>query len=424
MPIRSFSTAAALLAVLFLAACEDPAAVNDESVDTTGVQEIDPPVEPKAQAPEAGNDSAAAVSRFGFDLYGALRDTADDNLILSPLSVATALGMLLAGTVDEAADELVTGMHMTDSERAGAGLSKLAAALHARGETEGITVSIANRSFVQDGYPVREDFLAALARWYDDAMASLDFAADPEGARTAINHWVAERTNDLIEELLQPGMVDSLTRLMLVNAVYLLADWAEQFDEALTGDEPFHLAGGSTVDVPMMHDTRTVPVSVGDGYRAVELAYAGDELAMLIVIPDNLAAFEQDLEAGRIETITDNLAPREAALWLPKVETRSNVTLNDVLMAMGIERVFQPNGGWLTGIADDPTLYVSAVVHETYLRMDEEGTEAAAATAIGIRTTAMPPPPVEIRADRPYFIILRDRPTGAVLFMGRIVDPR
>lgn len=418
----------ALLAGMWLSACEPPAVVNDAPSEPEAPPENNPP-EPAAEpSRQVESDAAAAVTPgltdFGFDLYAALRDREDGNLVVSPLSVATALGMLLAGTVDEAEQELLAGLHLQDAGSADTGLSELSAALHARGETDGITVAIANRSFVQDGYPVRAEFLETLARRYGDAMESLDFAANPEAARASINQWVAEQTNDLIDELLQPGTVDPLTRLMLVNAVYLLADWDRQFDEANTGDEPFHLADGSTVEVPMMRDTRSVPVAVGDGYRAVELAYVGEELAMLIIVPDDLGAFERELDAESIDAIADRLASREVALWLPKVETRSNATLNDALAAIGIRRIFEPDGGWLTGIADDRTLYVSDVIHETYLRMDEEGTEAAAATAIGIRTTAMPPPPLELRVDRPYFLVLRDRPTGAVLFLGRIVDPR
>lgn len=422
---KPYCVVAALLAGMFLCACDPPADVNESRPEPQASPEGSPPESAAGPAPSAANgDAAAAVSRFGFDLYAALREGEDGNLVVSPVSVATALGMLLAGTVDEAEEELLSGLHLQDPENADTGLSELSAALHARGDTDGITVAIADRSFVQDGYPLRAEFLETLARRYGDAMENLDFAADPEGARARINQWVAEQTNDLIDELLKPGTVDSLTRLMLVNAVYLLADWHRQFDEANTGDEPFRLADGSTVEVPMMQDTRTVPVAVGDDYRAVELAYAGEELAMLIIVPDDLDAFERELDAERIDTVAGNLESREAALWLPKVETRSNATLNDALAAIGIRRIFEADGGWLTGIADDRTLYVSDVIHETYLRMDEEGTEAAAATAIGVRTTAMPPPPVEIRVDRPYFLVLRDRPTGAVLFMGRIVDPR
>lgn len=430
MATRYVLVAPALLAGWLLAACGDDQAMNTEAAGN-GVEdtppematEPEPAVTPEARA-KMDAATAAAIAAFGFDLYAAMPRTDGENLIVSPPSIATALGMLLAGTVDQAADELLTGLHLPDADTAAAGLAELAAALRGRSETDGITLSIANRSFVQEDFPVRLEYLSALARYYDDAMMTLDFAGDPDGARETINQWVAERTNDLIPQLLAPGTVDALTRLMLVNTIYLLADWSEQFDETHTGDEPFHLADGTQIEVPTMHDTRTVPVSVGDGYRALELEYVGEEMAMLVVVPDDLEAFEQTLDAARIEAIVDDLAPREIELWLPKVETRSNANLNRVLTALGMERIFIPDGGWLTGIADDPSLYVSDVIHETYLRMDEEGTEAAAATAIGIRTTSLPPPPMEFRVDRPYFIALRDRPTGTILFMGRIVDPR
>lgn len=398
-----------LLAALLVGACNP----QDTGPGSTGPEHTD----------EARTAAAAAVNRFGIDLYKAMDAAPDENLVISPVGVASALGLLLPGSVDQARDELLAGLHLPDLATANDGLSGLGAELAAR-DGEEVTLSLASRGFVQDGYSLHQEYVRTLESWYGAELATVDYAERPEAARREINTWVSDRTNALIPELMPDGSVTPLTRLVLANAVYLLADWETPFDPERTGDGSFHLPDGNEIHVPMMRDQRRVPVSVGDGYRAAELAYAGDSLSMLVIIPEDMAAYSAGLDAGRINGIAEALEPREASLWLPRLETRTRTSLVDSLRGLGIERVFEPDAGWLTGIADDRRLHVSAVQHETYLRVDEQGTEAAAGTGISVGVTSLGPEPVRIHADRPYLLVLRDRDTGAILFFGRIADPR
>jgi serpin B len=377
-------------------------------------------------ATDADIDAAAAVTRFGIDLYRSLKasGSVEGNLIVSPISVAAALGMLLPGTMGEAQQALLQVLHLPDVAVAQTGLAHLTASMRSRADDDGVRLDLANRAFVQSGYALREPYLESLRDSGSEPMADVDYEGDAEAARRQINAWVAERTNRLITELLAQGTVDAATRLTLVNTVYLLADWSQPFDAERTAPAMFRLGNGDGIEVPMMRDTRTVPLSVAEDYRAAELVYAGEALSLLLIVPEDLDRFVSSFDLARLESIIADLRAREASLMLPKLDTRSRSALAGTVAELGAPQIFEPDAGWLTGIADDRSLHVSGIAHETVLRMDEKGTEAAAATGITIGVTSLPPPPVEIHADRPYLLILRDRETGAVLFLGDVVDPR
>lgn len=371
------------------------------------------------------NKAATATLGFGLSLYGAMAETADhgENLVISPLSIAAALGMLLPGTVDEAASELVQAMQMQNADAPHEAIAGLLQAFRNHDATEGVTLNVANRSFVQHGWPIHTPYVETLARWFGDAMATVDFSGNPEAGRATVNDWVAAETNDLIPELMPEGSIGGLTRLVLVNALYLLADWHTQFDPEATREEPFTRRDGSTVPADLMFARHeALPVSQGPGYGAFELAYAGEELALLVIVPDNWNSFAATLDAEQLQAIINGLAPADAEIGLPKLETTTAASLISALRALGVEQIFEPQGG-LAGIADDSDLHVAAVQHQTYLRMNEQGTEAAAATGIGVGVTSVPADAVRIIADRPYFLVLRDRTSGGVMFLGRILDP-
>lgn len=399
---------------------EPTGAVGEAGISARLLANFDPRVDDTERA-----KAADATLGFGMTLYGAMAEVADEgeNLVISPLSIAAALGMLLPGLVDEAASELVQALQLQDADPPHEAIAGLLQAFRDHDATEGITLNVANRSFVQRDWPIHESYVETLARWFGDAIATVDFSGNPEGGRAIVNDWVAAETNDLIPELMPEGSIDGLTRLVLVNALYLLADWHEQFDPEATRQEPFTRRDGGTVTADLMFARHeALPVSQGPGYGAFELAYAGEELALLVIVPDDWDSFAAALDAVQLRAIIDGLAPSAAEIGLPKLETTTAASLISALRALGVDKIFEPQG-WLAGIADDSNLHVAAVQHQTYLRMDEEGTEAAAATGIGVGVTSVPADTVRIIADRPYFLVLRDRIHGGVMFLGRILDP-
>lgn len=419
-------TAAPALAAL-LQACSDDLGVRARSSDGPGASgetgELRSSLSRDPADATLGPAAADAVNAFGLDLYRRLAaDRPDDNLVLSPASIALALAMAAAGAAGTTLDEMTSTLHADDLDLHRA-MNALSSALDARNAT-GVQVSIANATWLQAGMTVGSAFLDTLAGQYGSGAATVDFRREAEQARVDINAWVAERTNDRIPDLIPPDTLDEATRFVLVNAVYLLADWAEPFDPLLTRDAPFTTASGDTVDVPTMVNETTLPYATGDGWQAIELPYRGDELAMLLFLPepDFLPLFE---EIFLVTDATTYLEPALVRVFLPRWDTASSFGLADQLGALGMPTAFTADADF-TGITTDEPLYVGAVIHQANITVGEEGTEAAAATAVAGEAGAAPPvqEPIVLQFDRPFVFALRDRLTGAVLFLGRVADPR
>jgi serpin B len=237
-----------------------------------------------------------------------------------------------------------------------------------------------------------------------------------------INDWVHEQTEERIPELLGRGAVDTLTRLVLVNAVYLKAAWQQPFAEGSTHPAPFTLADGTTVDVPTMTTETQFGYADGDGWQAVELPYVGGQLAMTIVVPDDLAGFVDGLDADSFAAIVDSLESSYVDLSMPKFGIETKTDLADTLAAQGMPLAFDPAAADFSGITAEERLFITAVVHQANIDVDEKGTEAAAATAVAMGLSALPEP-VTMRIDRPFLFALRDVPTGTILFLGQVADP-
>lgn len=400
---------------------------NLEPGVSAGLQPSSAPEQNLGQAPDAGVQAGAVfdlgVNRFGIDLYQELRGAAGGNLVVSPLSVALALGMVLPGADAEASAELLTLFGADDVEAVSRGLHGLSQVMRQHGEQDGITLTLANRGFVDDSLSLDEEYLATLAAVYGFGLGTVDYA-QPEAARAGINQWVAGQTSQLIEELMPEGSIGEDTRLTLVNAVYLLAEWQHGFDEAQTMERPFFFADGGEALVLTMYTMLTAPVLEGATFRAVELPYKHNGLALLVIAPDDLAAFEDTFNAEWLDGMVDELKPQSIGLSLPKLETRFGSSLKDSLQALGAERLFCGGCNALPGIAPPLELAVSDIVHEAYLRVDEKGTEAAAATGAVLAVTSVMMPDLLVEVDRPYLLVLRDRETGAILFLARVMDPR
>lgn len=382
-----------------------------------------------ATSPEDAIAAAVAVNAFGLDLYRKL--AADGgNVVVSPASIALALAMARAGAHGATATEMDAVLHDVASDANAVWLNALDLALTGRsgtfkdetGKSHDVTLRIANATFGQRGLTLVHAYLDALASRFGAGVRLVDYVTETEAARTLINGWVDGQTEHRIPELLVPGIITTDTRLTLVNAIYLKAAWQTPFPESGTKAGAFNLADGSSLEVPMMTTTASLPYAAGDGWRAVELPYIGGSLAMTVIVPDDLAAFEASLSAEQLAGIVGDLREFDVTLSLPKFGIETKAMLADLLAALGMPSAFDPARADFSGITTEEALYISDVVHQANIDVDEKGTTAAAATAVVMRATAGQEQ-VALQVDRPFLFALRDRPTGAVLFLGRVTDP-
>ena len=366
---------------------------------------------------------------FALDLYAQLR-TQDGNLFLSPYSISSALAMTYAGARANTAAEMEQTLHFTGGQ---AGTHPAFAALQARltkiEEKGDIQLAVANSLWPHISHPFLPGYLAQVKAAYDAVITPQDFAGNTEGARRTINRWVEQKTRDKIKDLIPPGNLDALTRMVLVNAIYFKGNWAVPFKSAQTAPGEFYVSTDSTVRVPLMNQTRGMPHGEFEDCQVVKLLYAGGELSMLVVLPKEkagLAALEARLTPEQVAEWRAGLSERQVRLSLPKFKLTWGVAeLKEPLKALGMVDAFsdtQADFSGMDGQAD--WLYIGAVLHKAFVEVNEEGTEAAAATAVVMQARAMrPPPQVEFRADHPFLFLIQEEATGAILFMGRMADP-
>jgi len=393
---------------------------------------------PRETSPDVSEADLALLiegnSAFAFELYQALReqeDNKDNNLFYSPYSISVALAMTYAGARGDTAEEMATALRfMLEQERLHPAFNWLDAELASRGEGaqgkdgEGFRLNIVNAIWGQKDYSFLTDFLDVLAENYGAGLRILDFMTEPEESRVTINEWVSDQTEDRIKDLIPQGAIDALTRLVLTNAIYFNAAWEYPFDDKVTVDSPFYLLDGGQVTVPMMKQTESFGYTDGEGYQAVELLYDGNELSMVILLPTsgNFEAFEEGLQAQQVSDIISGLQLTQVAITMPKFEFDSDFSLKDTLAEMGMPIAFSGAADF-SGMTGAPDLCISEVLHKAFVSVDEAGTEAAAATAVIMRETAVPDQPVEVTIDRPFIFLIRDIETGAILFVGRVLNP-
>jgi serpin B len=324
-----------------------------------------------------------------------------------------------------------TVLHGVGSDVNAAGINALDQALAARtgtfpdagGHALPVTLRIANAPFAQRGLTLVPAYLDALASRFGSGVRLVDYQADPEAVRQLINAWVGAQTEGRIPELLAAGVITPLTRLTLINAIYLKAPWATPFPAEATQPGSFTRADGSSVDVAMMSLSAGLGYAEGFGWRAVELPYVGGSLALTVIVPDDLVTFEAGLTAQALAAMTAALREREVDLALPKFSVQTATSLVDALKALGMPLAFDPNHADFSGITTQDQLFISDVIHQANIDVDEKGTTASAASAVMIAGLAAPAPPVTLRVDRPFLFALRDIPTGAIVFLGRVTDP-
>ncbi len=415
----------ALLLLSLVAGCSPPAGRTQVvRADVARVTRPDVPLQDLTELVN-GNNS------FAFDLYRALREKEDGNLFYSPFSISLALAMTWAGARGETERQMAETLHFTlPQDRLHPAFNALDLELARRGQGargkdgKGFRLHIVNALWGQEGYQFLPEFLETLARHYDAGLRLLDFAGNPEAARGVINDWVNEQTEGRIRDLLPPGAIDTLTRLVLTNAIYFNAAWDRPFDSKATRDGAFYLLDGSQVTVPMMRRTASSGFVVGEGFQAVELPYDGNELAMVILLPDagRFEEFENSLDVRRVEEILRGLTYGEVTLTMPRFRIESDFGLADTLAAMGMPAAFRPDQADFSGMDGSRALSISRILHKAFVVVDESGTEAAAATAVVVGLTALRPG-AEITVDRPFIFLIRDLQTGTILFVGRVVNP-
>lgn len=382
---------------------------------------------------QAARRLAKGSNAFGFDLYARLR-VRPGNLVVSPASVTTALTMTWGGARGATAEQMARVMHLEGTREAVLPASgRLAAGLQDPGRP--IVFRIANRLFGEKSVGFEVGYLQATKAAFGAALEPVDFKGAPEKARVFINGWVEDQTQKRIRDLIPPGAVAADTRLALVNAIYFLGDWTEPFDKGRTRPRPFHVAPTPPKDVPTMHRLDTLRFAQGQGRRALELPYKGDQLSMLLVLPDaldGLDALEGALTPDAFDALVASLKPTRVSVALPKfeIDPASSLALADVLQAMGMALAFDREKADFTGIANPKNpadrLYLARVFHKAFVKVDEKGTEAAAASAaLTMRAGSMAPVerPAEFKADHPFLFFIRDHATGLVVFMGRVADP-
>jgi serpin B len=420
-----------------VAGCSAPSPPDTSEPTTDG---------PPAVDPTALETLVADTNAFSMTLYDRLvRAEPEANAVVSPLSVSTALAMAEAGARGETREQMRSALRYSLGEdRLHAAFEALLAALSEReaaidpdtlpeeyaedDDPVPFQLSLVNAVWGQASYPFRAAYLDLLDAHYGGGFRDVNYVADPEAARETINAWVDEQTAGRIEELLPRDALDEYTRLVLTNAVFFAANWQHPFPVEDTGPAPFHPLDGEPVAVSTMSRENRAPYVEIEGVQALDLPYVGNEVSMLLVLPPagEFRAVEEGFSADRLDRIVDALEKRRGRIALPRFEFGGEFALKQPLTAMGMPVAFDRKRADFSGMADlaatGERLFVDDVYHDTFVAVDETGTEAAAATGVVVGTETGGPDPFAFVADRPFLFFVRDRPTGTVLFAGRVVD--
>jgi serpin B len=380
---------------------------------------------------ESLEELVAGNNEFAFDLYHAVQDK-EGNLFFSPYNLGIGLAMTYAGARGETERQMADTLHYTlPQDRLHPAFNALALKLGTYASNDSIDskfqLNIANSLWGQQDFPLNPAYLDLLARDYAAAMRLVDFlqASNRERARRAINNWVSHETQGKIKNLIGPNILNASTRLVLANAIYFYGDWDKPF---LDGTEaaPFTLLDGSQINVQMMSRRAHTAFAQGDGYQAIELSYKGGPISMLIFVPESgrFIDFERSINANTMHKVTQAMQSQDVELYLPKFQFEAQFTLAEALSEMGMPAAFDSTRADFTGIYDqaevEENLFISHVLHKTFINVNEIGTEAAAASGVVMEITSVP---IVVRVDRPFIFLIRDRESGTILFAGRVTNP-
>lgn len=382
-----------------------------------------------AEKPADTGVIAAAVvtgnTAFAFDLYAQLKSK-EGNLFLSPYSISTALAMTWAGARGQTEQQMAKTLHFPQpQEPFHKAYGHLIQLFNTQGQKGDYQLSVANALWLQKDYQFLPEFLGVASAHYDASLQQVDYVNETEKSRQTINDWTARRTQDKIKDLIPQGALNALTRLVLTNAIYFKGDWALKFDVDQTREAPFSVSADKRVNVPLMHQKEKFKYGQTETHQMLELPYKGEALSMLVLLPktiDGLPALEKDLTADRLTQWQQQMRKQEVLVYLPKFKVASQFGLNQTLSAMGMPDAFGDTADF-SGMNGAKNLYISDVIHKAFVEVNEEGTEAAAATGVIVAVMSLAPPPPVFRADRPFVFLIKDNATGSILFMGRVADP-
>lgn len=404
-----------------------PAAVEEDREAAAGLHA--PSQEPGESQLKGLSAVVQGNNRFAFDLYARLRSATPGNLFFSPYSISTAFAIAHAGAAGETRRQLAKSLHFTlpELELNQAMLELREALLTAKG----VELRTANALWRQKGDPFHAEFLETIRKHYSAELDALDFARDTEAARREINEWARNATEGRIRDLLAPGALDPQAALVLANAVYFKADWRYKFLLNNTGDAPFHLSSDSTVVVPRMYQRGWFGYRATEDLQVLEMPYAKGELSMLLLLPkeiDGLAELEKKLTKANLPGWTEGLQEQTVIVYLPRFKITSQWSLKDALEALGMTTAFDARKADFSRVSPGESLYISVAVHKAHVELNEEGTVAAAATAVVESkfdmSSGKPREPPVFRADHPFSFLIRDNRSGAVLFLGRVMNPQ
>jgi serpin B len=377
----------------------------------------------------AGIEAVKGSNAFAVDLYGHLRSQ-PGNLFFSPESISTAFAMAYAGARGQTAAEMQQVLHFTlPPDQLHSTMGALLAAMNA--PHKGYALRVADALWAQQNAAFLPGYLKLVQSDYAAGFHRVDFKASPENVRNTINQWVEQQTNNKIQNLIAPGVLTPATRLVLTNAIYFKGDWLNTFENASTQNEEFHTSASQFVMAPLMHRTGSYRYYDGGTFQVLDLPYAGGELSMDVLLPkdnDGLPALEQSFTASSINDSLQKLEPEDKViLTFPRFTMTQQFELSNALSRMGMPHAFGSAADF-SGMTGKPNFTISAAIHKAYIDVNEQGTEAAAATSIIMRATAArvpfpTPPPIVFRADHPFLFMIRDTKSSAILFLGRVTDP-
>lgn len=391
-------------------------------------------------AKEKKDDGAEMIvngnNAFALDLYAQLKNN-EGNLFYSPYSISTALAMTYAGARDQTAEQMAQTLHfpeckgsdspgwMRTTEQFHRAFGRVIDRLNQQGKKNDYQLSVANALWGQKGYPFLDSFIELNNQYYDARIKQVDFVKETEKTQKKINQWVEDKTNEKIKNLIPQGALNALTRLVLTNAIYFKGNWAEQFDKDMTKNADFFVSSDKTVTAPLMYQKEDFKYGQSDTLQLLELTYKGEDLSMLILLPkekDGLADMEKELTTRNLAEWQKKMHKQEVEVFLPKFKMTSQFSLAETLEKMGMPDAFDVGKADFSGMTGNKDLFISAVLHKAFVEVNEEGTEAAAATGV-MMSLSMALEQSVFRADHPFVFIIKDNNTGSILFVGRVVDP-
>ena len=374
---------------------------------------------------EGMNQVASSNNQFAFELYSQL-DRGNDNIFYSPYSIYSALAIVYEGANGKTADEIRSVFHFPDADVLRSNFAEIYNSIN-EGASD-YTLRTGNALWVQKNYPLLKDYSSRVERYYGAKAANLDFAGETEKSRQTINSFIAAQTNNKIKELIAPGMLDPLTRLVITNAIYFKGTWKWQFDSSKTEEMDFRTLNGATVKAQMMFmepEKTSFKYADTGKLQLLELPYKGDRLSMIIILPrDNLKEAEDSLTSGKLSQYEGMMKRTKInAIYLPKFKFNTAYTLNNYLQALGMRVPFTGDADF-SGMTRAEKLMISLIVHKAFIEVNEEGTEAAAATGVIAEATSIRNEhTITFKADHPFIFIIKDNKTGSILFIGRVANP-